>query len=173
MMLRWRALGLRAAPSAVVIGRTRFEHPHRVFMAAGSVIATGCCIKCVPGRFYLGENAYVGENCWVSCTDSVRIERDAMVGPGCHVTDANHSFRGHEPINEQPRVAAPVTIGEGAWLGAGSKVLAGVRVGRGAVVGAGAVVTRDVPDYEIVAGVPARRIGAREIAARTTAATGS
>jgi carbonic anhydrase/acetyltransferase-like protein (isoleucine patch superfamily) len=162
LMLRWRALGLRAAPSALVMGRVRFEHPRAASLGRGSVIATGCCIKCVPGTFHLGEAAYVGENCWISCTESVRIERDALLGPSCHITDANHGIDGRTPINKQPRTAAPVTIGEGAWLGAGAKVLAGVSVGRGAVVGAGAVVTRDVPDYAIVGGVPARLIASRD-----------
>jgi serine acetyltransferase len=162
LMLRWRALGLHAAPSALVLGQVRFEHPRGCHIARGAVIATGCCIKSVPGTFHLGEAAYVGENCWISCTESVRIERDALLGPSCHITDANHSFHGRTPINAQPREASPVTIGEGAWLGAGAKVLAGVRVGRGAVVGAGAVVTRDVPDFAIVAGVPARMISSRD-----------
>ena len=162
LMLRWRVLGLHAAPSALVMRRVRFEHPREAFLAPGSVIATGSCIKCVPGSFHLGEAAYVGENCWISCTESVRIERDALLGPGCHITDANHGFSGRAPISKQPRHAAPVKIGEGAWLGAGAKVLSGVQIGRGAVVGAGAVVTKDVAEYTIVGGVPARFIARRE-----------
>jgi carbonic anhydrase/acetyltransferase-like protein (isoleucine patch superfamily) len=162
LMIRWRALGLHAAPGALVLGCVRFEHPRRAFLGRGSMIATGSCIKCVPGSFHLGEAAYVGEGCWVSCTESVRIERDALLGPGCHITDANHGFNGRGPINRQPRTAAPVTIGEGAWLGAGAKVLAGVRIGRGAVVGAGSVVTKNVADYAIVGGVPACVIGERD-----------
>ncbi|HXP29249.1 MAG TPA: acyltransferase [Solirubrobacteraceae bacterium] len=161
-MLRWRMLGLHAAPGSLVLGRVRFEHPRRAFLGRGSVIASGSCIKCVPGSFHLGEAAYVGEGCWISATESVRIERDALLGPGCHITDANHGFGGRGLINRQPRVAAPVTIGEGAWLGAGAKILAGVQIGRGAVVGAGAVVTKDVADYAIVGGVPARLIAERE-----------
>jgi acetyltransferase-like isoleucine patch superfamily enzyme len=162
LMLRWRAAGLHAAPSALVMAKVRFEHPRAAFMERGSVIATGSIVKCVPGAFHLGEAAYVGENCWISCTESVRIERDALLGPSCHITDANHGIEGRAPINGQPRTASPVRIGEGAWLGAGAKVLAGVHVGRGAVVGAGSVVTHDVPDFAIVGGVPARLIGSRD-----------
>lgn len=53
------------------------------------------------------------------------------------------------------------TVGADAWIGAGATIRAGIRIGHGAVVGAGAVVTRDVADYEVVAGVPARRIRMR------------
>jgi len=52
-----------------------------------------------------------------------------------------------------------IIIGDDAWLGTGCIVLPGIRIGNGAVVGAGAVVTRDVPDYTVVAGVPARSMG--------------
>ncbi len=161
LMVRWRAVGLHAAPTAVVLKRVIIEHPRHAVLAAHSMIAAGSHIKCVPGRFYLGERAYLGEKCWVSCMNSVRIERDVLIGPGCHITDANHGFEGRSAINNQARKAAAVTIGEGAWLGAGVTVVAGVQVGQGAVVGAGAVVTRNVPDYAIVAGVPAHIIGRR------------
>ncbi len=77
----------------------------------------------------------------------------------------SHAF----PINPcygiTPEYAVPelvrTSVGADAWLGTGAVVRAGVRVGHGAVVGAGAVVTRDVADYEIVAGVPAQRLRMR------------
>lgn len=57
--------------------------------------------------------------------------------------------------------SAPIVIGEDVWIAAGAVVLKGTTIGRGAVVAANAVVTRDVADYEIVGGVPAKRIGER------------
>ena len=55
----------------------------------------------------------------------------------------------------------PIRIDDYVWIGVGSSILSGVHIGRGAVVCAGAVVTKDVPDYAIVGGIPARVIGKR------------
>jgi acetyltransferase-like isoleucine patch superfamily enzyme len=162
--LRWRLFGLKAALTAHVRERVSIENPRRLSMAGRSNIGPGSYIKCVPGTIHLAERATLSEACWVSSTESVRFERDALVGPSCHITDANHSVTGIETIRDQPRVASPVVIGEGAWLGAGVKILSGVRIGRGAVIGAGSVVTKSVPDYAIVGGVPAHVIGRREAA---------
>lgn len=76
--------------------------------------------------------------------------------PTTHVFPTNAEFGLCAP---RPWPEAPTTtMGADAWIGAAAVVRAGVRIGHGAVVAAGAVVTRDVADYEIVAGVPARRI---------------
>jgi acetyltransferase-like isoleucine patch superfamily enzyme len=64
-------------------------------------------------------------------------------------------------VIEQGRKSDGVTVGSGAWLGAGAKILDGVRVGDGAVIGAGAVVRSDVPAGAIAVGIPAKIVGQR------------
>jgi acetyltransferase-like isoleucine patch superfamily enzyme len=64
-------------------------------------------------------------------------------------------------VLEQPRRSAGITVGEGAWLGAGAKILDGVEIGSNAIVGAGAVVRESVPPKATAVGVPARIVGAR------------
>lgn len=74
-------------------------------------------------------------------------------------SNPNNSRLAEEPyVKEHLIRTAPVVIEDDVWLGTNAVVLPGVRVGRGAVVGAGAVVTRDVPPFTVVAGVPARPI---------------
>ena len=62
----------------------------------------------------------------------------------------------HDEYDRQVLTCKPIHIKKGAWIGAGASILAGVTVGEYAIVGAGAIVTKDVPDYAVVVGSPAR-----------------
>lgn len=93
---------------------------------------------------------------------SILIEDDVMLGSGVHIYVHNHRFDQPDvPIIDQGHYPAePVTLRRGCWIGANAIILPGVTIGENAVVGAGAVVTRDVPSCTVVAGNPARAIGA-------------
>lgn len=162
MTIRWRLRGVKAPLSAVIQGKVWIENPRQLTMGRHSWIGRNSYIRCVPGTISLGDYTSISEGSWINAMESVRIGSYSGVSPGCHVTDANHGIAPGILMRMQSRTAAPVTIGDGTWLAAGSKVLSGVTVGRGVVVAAGAVVTKDVPDYAIVGGVPARVIGSRE-----------
>lgn len=83
-----------------------------------------------------------------------------MIGGGCDIYDTD--FHELAPGDREKRTGlvgrGKVTIGPHAFVGAGSRVLKGVTIGEGAVIGAGSVVIRDVPPYEIWAGVPAKHL---------------
>ena len=113
----------------------------------------------------LGQNVNIGPNVKigngvriqnnVSVYEGVEIEDNVFCGPSCVFTNVT-TPRAHFPVHG---VYAKTLIKEGASLGANSTVVCGHTIGRHALVGAGAVVTKDVPDYAIVAGVPAKIIG--------------
>lgn len=71
------------------------------------------------------------------------------------------TFHNTTPIRKQPKTSLPVHIGSDVWIGANAVILPGVKIGDHAVIGAGAIVTKDIGEWEIVGGNPARSIGNR------------
>jgi len=102
----------------------------------------------------IGEGVYVGPRCILGL---VRLERDVLLASGVQVPSGGKTHRFDDPdvpIRDQGGEPTTVTIGEGAWVGAGAIVMADV--GRGTVVAAGSVVTKPLPEFVIAAGVPAK-----------------
>lgn len=119
----------------------------------------------IGSRCSFGQNVNVGNNVIigngvriqnnVSVYEGVEIEDNVFCGPSCVFTNVT-TPRAHFPCHG---VYSKTLIKEGASLGANSTVVCGHTVGRSALIAAGAVVTKDVSDYALMAGVPARRIG--------------
>jgi galactoside O-acetyltransferase len=90
------------------------------------------------------------------------IGDDVLMGPNVVLRASDHRFDLTDvPIRAQGHDAGEIHIADDVWLGANVTVVRGVRIGRGAVVAAGAVVTRDVPPFSVVGGVPARMLRSR------------
>jgi acetyltransferase-like isoleucine patch superfamily enzyme len=85
-----------------------------------------------------------------------------LIAAYCYLIGGDHDFSdASRAVLDQARTSAGISVGDGAWLGAGAKVLDGVEIGARAVVGAGAVVRESVPEGATVVGVPARVVGTR------------
>ena len=110
----------------------------------------------------IGERSYVGRNCYLGSSSSLVIQQDCLVGAYVYITTAHHKYRdAAKLICEQGLYGGPITIRSGVWIGTHAVIMPGVTIGEGAIIGAGAIVTHDVPDGEIWAGVPAKKIGQR------------
>ena len=81
----------------------------------------------------------------------ITIDDDVMLAANVQLLSNNH-----DEYDRQVLICKPIHIKRGAWIGAGASILPGVTVGEYAIVGAGAIVTKDVPDYSVVVGSPAR-----------------
>ena len=132
--------------------------PYRQFwLGRKSVIESYCCINNAVGDVTIGDHTRVGIHCTV--IGPVCIGNHVNLAQGITVTALNHNFAdSNRKIDEQGISTKPVVIGDDVWIGANAVILPGVTIGRHVVVAAGAVVTKDVPDYSLVAGVPAKEI---------------
>jgi acetyltransferase-like isoleucine patch superfamily enzyme len=108
----------------------------------------------------IGDRCTLGKGIGIVGHERIEIGNDIWTGHYVYVTDQNHGYEDLElPIGTQMWHNEPVVIGDGSWLGHGAVVLPGSKIGRHVVVAAGAVVAGiEVPDYSVVAGVPARVI---------------
>jgi len=123
-------------------------------------------------RIHLGENSSISIDCWVA--SDTQIGDDVMMAPEVTILSNSHNF-GRTDISMRAQGAPPprpVRIGNDVWIGTRSIILPGVRVGDHCIIGAGSVVTKDVPDWAIVGGNPARIIRYRLPQSETGGSTG-
>jgi acetyltransferase-like isoleucine patch superfamily enzyme len=105
----------------------------------------------------IGARSLIGESCILRGQGGITIGDDVYLGTLVQILAVNHVFADiSRPISHQGITAQGISIGDGSWIGSGAIILDGVRIGRNVVIGAGAVVTKDVPDYCIAVGNPAR-----------------
>ena len=133
-------------------------HPETVHLGDNVYVGHNAILKgYYKGQMVVGRDTWIGQQCFFHSGGGLTIGEAVGIGPGVRILTSSHSDPGIDrPIMEGAIRFAPVTIGDGCDLGVGSTVLPGVTLGRGVQVGAGAVVADDVPDFAVVAGVPAR-----------------
>ncbi len=134
-----------------------FEIGNQVFIGSQTYIQGR-----FDGRCSIGSYVWIGPQSYFDAR-SLTIEDHVGWGPGAKVLGSAHTGLPIEiPITQTDLEIKPVKVETGADIGMNAVILPGVTVGRGSIVGAGAVVTKDVPPFAIVAGVPARFIRWRE-----------
>lgn len=129
---------------------------HWAHVCSGARIGRHCSLGqnvFVGNRVVIGNNVKIQNN--VSVYDNVTLEDDVFCGPSMVFTNV-YNPRAAVSRKDEYR---DTTVRQGATLGANCTIICGTTIGRFAFIGAGAVVNRDVPDYALMVGVPARQIG--------------
>ncbi len=101
----------------------------------------------------VGKDVFINSNLLAMARGGITIGNGVRIAANVQLISNNH-----DPYDLNVLICKPVEIGDYAWIGAGATILPGVRVGHHAVIGAGSVVTKDVPDYAVAVGNPAKVI---------------
>lgn len=112
-------------------------------------------------RIEMGDRVGFNYGCYVNGFGGLTIGDRSIFGPYTMIHTANHEMAVDAPIPDQGWTPGHVTVGKDCWIGMGVSILPGVTIGDGVIIGAGAVVTKDLPDYSIAVGNPARAIRSR------------
>ena len=153
--IRWWKHGSAIVDEGATIGEgSKIWHFSHV--CSGAIIGNACSLGqnvFVRNQVVIGNNCKIQNN--VSIYDNVMLEDDVFCGPSMVFTNVYNPRSAVSRKNEY----RDTLVGQGATLGANCTIVCGVTIGRYAFIGAGAVVNKDVPDYALMVGVPARQIG--------------
>ncbi|BDM63685.1 acyltransferase [Shewanella sp. NFH-SH190041] len=137
-----------------------FAEPGRdIHIGDQCMIAAGCFLH---GPITLGNEVAINHNCSLDGgSKGIVIGDQSRIANNVTIYAFNHGMAPNHPIYKQKSQSKGVIIGKDVWIGAQAGIVDGVKVGDHAVIGMGAIVTKDVPDWAIVAGNPAKIIGDR------------
>lgn len=128
-------------------------------------IGKNCSISPLS-KFEIGDNVWIGDNFYAKAEGEIKIGSGTIISRNVEIWTSNHNYDSDDLMTipyDKRFINKPVVIGENCWIGTHVIFLPGVTIGEGVVVGAGSVVTKDIPDYAVIGGNPAKVIKYRNI----------
>jgi len=119
-------------------------------------------LRNVGNSIKIGNNVGINHYCFIGVRGDIEIGDNVIFGPRVNIFSENHNFNRIDiPIKEQGVTKDKTIIGNDVWIGANVSIMSGVKIGNSCIIAAGAVVSKDIEDYSIVGGVPAKLIKKR------------
>jgi acetyltransferase-like isoleucine patch superfamily enzyme len=154
----------RLGRNAYFFSPYRVDGKSAIELGISTVFQRGAWLYCAShnnsdARISIGEGCVFGYNNHITAVGRLSIGNNVLTANNVYISDNLHEYEDvTRPIMQQAvRFKGTVEIGDGCWIGENACII-GVRIGKNCVVGANAVVTKDVPDYSVVAGIPAKVI---------------
>lgn len=120
-------------------------------------IGEGCAFRSHEGVLKIGRKTTFGGRNTINCYERVEVGEECLFADNIYIVDFDHWYLDpHMSVRSQGIRKEPIVLGPNVWVAEKATILRGVTIGQGAVVGSMSLVTRDVPDYAVVGGVPAR-----------------
>lgn len=150
---------------------TNWWPDNRVSLRVRGWLATPFIRKCGKGlwlgayvsllnsdKLDIGDHCYIARGTWLNCLGGLTLEDEVVIAPYVVISTLQHVFKDRS-VRFGGSIARPVRVGKGTWIAAHASVKCGVTIGCGSIIAANACVVRDVPDYVIAGGVPAKVVG--------------
>ncbi|MFH1038194.1 MAG: DapH/DapD/GlmU-related protein [PVC group bacterium] len=133
-----------------------------ITVGADSHISRLVTIRTQKGCVAIGDRVNIGSGSFIYGCGDIRIGDNTLIANQVEIISGTHTFEDTtRPMRFQDRSPSRIVIGEDVWIGTHAVILGGVTIGKGAVIGAGAVVHRDIREYAVAVGVPARDVRSR------------
>jgi acetyltransferase-like isoleucine patch superfamily enzyme len=135
----------------------------RIRLGNDILIGRNTILSCNEAVIETGDLISIGPFCFFASKGGIRLGSGVSIGSGTHLMAGGHVSEDPDaPVLKQARTALGITVEDNVWIGSGAKLLDGVSIGRNSIVAAGSVVSKDVPEYSIAMGNPARVVGKRK-----------
>jgi len=133
-------------------------HPENITIGNNVYIGHNTILKgYYKNELYIGDNTWIGQGCFFHSAGGLKIGNTVGIGPMVKILTSQHaSDISNKDVMRNNLIFKKVEICEGADIGVGAIILPGVKIGEGAIIAAGSVITKDIPEFTIYGGVPAK-----------------
>lgn len=152
------------AKGARLASYTKIQGSNRIIFEDYATMDEYGYLSAHQANIAIGRNSKINRNVMINASDGgdILVGENCLIGPNVVIRSANHLFNDQLMlINKQGNEGKSVVIEDDVWIGSNVTITAGVKIRKGSVVAAGAVVTKSFAEYDILAGVPAKKIGSR------------